>query len=220
MLISATSKKLSEFNCAFLSPRFDPSQAGCVGICLQLACGLDYLAHTRVLLYNCANKLQSVNERFMMCSAVQYTCRSLERISVHDNEQTCTCWKDPIGVRCTDTTWPWPPQVPQVEGVVPALLPLPEHTPHSSNLLTERSFLQAERQSATVGIGLMRHKGEQGRAFEYNLIAAAQAHPALLQAANQKILPANEGKQLVTVTSKIKFLVVTVCPMLIYGKLD
>jgi ABC-type microcin C transport system permease subunit YejE len=64
-----------------------------------------------------------------------------------------------MGVRCTVTTWPCPPQVEQVEAVVPAFTPLPVHTPHSSNLLTLMSFLQINSKPAQVELNDMLSNG-------------------------------------------------------------
>ncbi len=64
-----------------------------------------------------------------------------------------------MGVRCTVTTWPCPPQVEQVEAVVPAFTPLPVHTPHSSSLLTLMSFLQIIDRPAQVGLSNMLNHG-------------------------------------------------------------
>jgi len=52
------------------------------------------------------------------------------------------CWKTPRGVRTAWTTWPEPPQVPQVDADVPALMPEPVHAPHASSRLTSISLLQ------------------------------------------------------------------------------
>ena len=60
-----------------------------------------------------------------------------------------------MGVRCTVTTWPCPPQVEQVEAVVPAFTPLPVQTPHSSSLLTLMSFLQTITRPAQVELSHM-----------------------------------------------------------------
>ena len=50
--------------------------------------------------------------------------------------QSCTCWNTPSGVRTAVATCPAPPQALQVEGLVPALAPLPSHVPHSVILST------------------------------------------------------------------------------------
>lgn len=49
--------------------------------------------------------------------------------------QGATCWNMPSGVRTACTTWPCPPQVLQVVGVVPALTPEPSHVSHGSRWL-------------------------------------------------------------------------------------
>mmetsp|Transcript_9983 Transcript_9983/g.29946 ORF Transcript_9983/g.29946 Transcript_9983/m.29946 type:complete len:211 (+) Transcript_9983:3590-4222(+) len=61
--------------------------------------------------------------------------------------QSCTCWNTPSGVRTAVATCPAPPQALQVEGLVPALAPLPSHVPHSVILSTSMSTEQPKTAS-------------------------------------------------------------------------
>jgi hypothetical protein len=60
------------------------------------------------------------------------------------------CWKTPSGVRTACTTCPVPPQVPQVDALVPALMPLPEQDAQPSSRLTSISLLRAQQGPAAA----------------------------------------------------------------------
>lgn len=55
-------------------------------------------------------------------------------------EHVMTCWKTPRGVRVEATTWPWPPQVLHLEGVVPGLAPEPLQVEQLSRRVISISF--------------------------------------------------------------------------------
>lgn len=51
-----------------------------------------------------------------------------------------TCWKTPRGVLVEATTWPWPPHVLHLVGLVPALAPEPLQVPQLSSREISISF--------------------------------------------------------------------------------
>ncbi len=87
-----------------------------------------------------------------------------QRCGQRDGLSGGTCWMRPRMDCMTWATWPWPPQVEQVVGVVPSFTPLPLHVPQDSRRVIVISLLLPIAYCKSVRTCVRQKKAEGCRA--------------------------------------------------------